>query len=294
MRRLSRAVVFAGRFATESPAPRAPAACVSAAPADAPAVRHRSAGSSSPLRIHTAQRSTRNVPFLAARRQELLRNARDTARIRTQTTPMPSSRRRPHSMSRNVFRRPGRSGIRRRSRGPRRIQRLRTTVATVRASPTQSLSFRVDYRNLKIDEGAHMAAKNPGGWKTRSRGHKYRGAGPCPICYPGSRKRLGPSRERPRPAAHASPAGGDRCLNRVRPANIATRNCRRIRSKRESVPMNARSARTALNASCTVSARIAAEDSRRGRSGHRRTGRVTTFSARILRARLSGTDRLIL
>lgn len=34
-----------------------------------------------------------------------------------------------------------------------------------------------------------MLKANRGGWKACARGHKYRGADPCPICWPGGAKK---------------------------------------------------------------------------------------------------------
>jgi hypothetical protein len=45
-------------------------------------------------------------------------------------------------------------------------------------------------------EGGQMATKNRGGWKTCSRGHKYRGTGPCPICWPSGRVKRGTASRR--------------------------------------------------------------------------------------------------
>jgi hypothetical protein len=37
-----------------------------------------------------------------------------------------------------------------------------------------------------------MPKANKGGWKTCTRGHKYRGPDPCPVCYPASRSTARP------------------------------------------------------------------------------------------------------
>ena len=79
------------------------------------------------------------------------------------------------------------------------------------------------------------------------------------------------------------------CSNSDRPANIATRRSRRIRSRRASAAMNAPFAQRASKTSCAMSAQIAAADLRLARSDLRGTGRMATFLGKTRQAARSST-----
>ena len=79
--------------------------------------------------------------------------------------------------------------------------------------------------------------------------------------------------------------GSMSCCNSDPLASTATARCRLTRPRRASALTNAPFVRHASSTCSRTSVRIAAAVSRRGPCGPRETGKVTTFSARIRRAR---------
>ena len=81
-----------------------------------------------------------------------------------------------------------------------------------------------------------------------------------------------------------------RCSNSAQRANSAPEPCHPTPPKRASAATNAHSVHGASNRSSRTCVQTAAAGSCPGQSGHRRTGRATTFSAHTPQARTSGID----